>query len=94
MELETSYIKQYDSIDNGYNILLEGIKSYPRNKPVYCLTTQTLYESITQAAEECNVTPYLIIANIKGKNGGTKGLSWAYWDKNNNTYIEPKKFVS
>ena len=82
-ELETHYIKIYNSIDNGYNILLEGISSYNRTKPVFCVTTKTKYESISKAAISNNCLPTQIIENCKGKRGPIKGLQWTYWDTEN-----------
>lgn len=93
LELESYYIKKYNSIDNGYNILANGIKSYPRCKKVYCLTTHILYPSIKQAAEENDTTATRIIESCQGKNSGTKGLRWAYWNEKNNTYVESIPFV-
>lgn len=91
---ESYYIQKYDSINNGYNILSHGIESANKinQKPVYCLTTKILYPSITQAAYENDTDASRIIENCKGKNGGTKGLQWAYWDVENNTYIPPIPF--
>ena len=85
LELETYYIQHYNSIENGYNVLLQGIKTYPKTKKVYCLTTNTLYNSIKEAAEKNDLTtPYRIIENCKGLNSGVKGLEWTYWDDINN----------
>lgn len=84
LDLETYYINQYNSIENGYNVLEHGIQSYPRFKPVYCETTQTKYNSIKEAAEQNDCLPTQIIENCKGKRGPVKGLQWTYWDKENN----------
>ena len=84
LELETYYIKQYNSIENGYNILLHGIDSYPRNKPVYCMTTGRQYNSIKEASEDTYTLPSRIIQNCKGQIGPTKGLQWTYWDEKHN----------
>lgn len=93
LELETYYIKKYNSINNGYNILLKGIKSYPRNKKVFCLTTKILYNSIKEAALANQTTPTRIIENCKGKNSGTKGLEWTYWDDINNQPLSKPSFI-
>ena len=66
-ELETYYIAEYNSIQNGYNILPDGIASYPRAKPVYCVTTGIKYESIKEAAKATYSTSTHIIENCKGK---------------------------
>lgn len=95
LNCETEYIEELDAIENGYNILLHGIKSCAekRKKKIYCITTNTLYPSIKEAAEICNTEATRIIDNCKGRNSGTKGLQWAYWDEEKNTYIEPEKFI-
>lgn len=89
-ELETYYIDLYNSIENGYNILREGIDSYPRFKPVYCVTTQTKYPSIKEAALKNDCLPTQIIENCKGKRGPVKGLQWTYWDLELN---QPKDYT-
>ena len=66
LEIESYYIEIYDSIENGYNILPKGIVSYPRSKPVFCITTQTKYNSIKEAAEKTGCLPTAIIENCKG----------------------------
>lgn len=85
-ELETYYIDLYDCINNGYNILREGIESYPRTKPVFCVTTNIKYDSIKEAALKNNCLPTQIIENCKGKRGPIKGLQWTYW---NDTLNQP-----
>lgn len=92
LEMESFYIQYYNAINNGYNILLQGIKSYPRHKPVYCLTTQTKYASIKEASLATGVESSRIIQNCKGIIGPTKGLQWTYWDDDNNTYFPPRIF--
>lgn len=93
LELESIYIENYDSINNGYNILQNGISSYPRHKPVYCITTDTVYNSVKEAAMAYNADPSRIIANCKGKNSMVKGVEWTYWDKELNMPKEKPKFV-
>lgn len=80
LEIESYYIEIYDSIENGYNILPKGIVSYPRSKPVFCITTQTKYNSIKEAAEKTGCLPTAIIENCKGKVGPVKKLQWTYWN--------------
>lgn len=94
LELETYYIEYYDSIENGYNILKKGIASYPRHKPVFCITTQIKYDSIKEAAQSNKLLPSDIIENCKGKRGPVKGLSWTYWDIENNKPFVPKDFIA
>lgn len=93
-ELETYYISEYDSIQNGYNILPEGIASYPHFKPVYCITTNIKYDSIKEAAQATQSTSTDIIENCKGKRGPVKGLQWTYWDVKNNQPAEIIPFVA
>lgn len=93
LKLESYYIEKFNTIDNGYNVLNGGISSYPRNKPVYCITTKKQYNSITEAEQDTGCLSSAIIENIKGKRGPIKGLQWAYWDSNTNNYIEPILFV-
>lgn len=92
LELETFYIQYYNSIDNGYNVLLEGIKSYPRSKKVYCLTSEILYNSIKEASLATGIPGSRIIQNCKGLIGPVKSTQWTYWDDINNTYFPPKVF--
>ena len=92
-ELETYYIDLYDTINNGYNILREGIDSYPRLKPVFCITTNTKYNSIKDAAIANNCLPTQIIENCKGKRGPVKGLQWVYWNEESNQPNEITPFV-
>ena len=73
-ECERYYIELYDTINNGYNVLRNGIDSYPRLKPVFCITTNIKYDSIKDAAIENNCLPTQIIENCKGKRGPVKGL--------------------
>lgn len=93
IELESEYIEKYNSINNGYNILPKGIQSYPRNKPVYCKTTNTLYNSIKEAATAINTTSTYIIDNCKGKTSTIKGYDFYYWDINNNKIIDKPIFI-
>ena len=92
LELETQYIMEYNSIENGYNILLKGISSFPRYKPIYCITLNKKYNSIKEAAQENNIRSSEIIENCKGRRGPVKGLQWAYWNEERNTYEEPIPF--
>ena len=92
-ELETEFINKYNAIENGYNILLEGIKSYPRNKPVYCKTTNKLYESIKAAAQDIQTTATSIIENCKGRNSTVKGYDFYYWNKEKQCIIEKPVFI-
>lgn len=84
LDLETYYIKEYNSIQNGYNILLHGIQSYHRCRPVFCLTTQTKYSSIKEAAIDTDTLPSRIIQNCKGLIGPVKGNQWTYWNQEKN----------
>lgn len=86
LDLETYYIEKYNSIDNGYNILLHEIQSYHREKPVYCITTKKLYSSIKEAALDTKTQPSRIIQNCKGQIGPIGGLNWGYWDSEKSTY--------
>lgn len=55
LKKETFYIKQYDSINNGYNVLEEGQKSSPycfQGIRIYCIETGTYYDSIAEAARK------------------------------------------
>lgn len=94
LDLETYYIEQYNSINNGYNILLHGINSYPKYKSVFCVTTQTKYNSIKEAALDTNTFPYRIIQNCKGQIGPTKGYQWTYWDEIKNCPHDIIPFIS
>ena len=91
--LETYYIDLYNSIENGYNILREGIDSYPRLKPVFCITTNIKYNSIKEAALQNNCLPTQIIENCKGKRGPIKGLQWTYWNTELNQPYEVINFA-
>lgn len=93
LKLETKYILEYNSIEQGYNILLNGIKTYPRNKKVYCLTTNTLYPSINDAAQAISSNPSSIIQNCKGKVGPVKGTEWTYWDSEMEKPVNKNFFV-
>lgn len=92
-ELETYYIDLYDTINNGYNVLREGINSYPKLKPVFCITTNKKYSSIKEAAIENNCLPTQIIKNCKGKRGPVKGLQWVYWNEELNQPNEIIPFI-
>lgn len=92
-ELETYYIDLYDTINNGYNVLRNDIDSYPRLKPVFCITTNIKYDSIKDAAIENNCLPTQIIENCKGKRGPVKGLQWVYWNEELNQPNEIIPFI-
>lgn len=92
-DLETYYIDLYNTIENGYNILRKGIDSYPRFKPVFCVTTNTKYNSIKEAALANNCLPTQIIENCKGKRGTVKGLQWTYWNTELNQPYEIVDFI-
>lgn len=92
-ELETYYIDLYNSINNGYNILREGINSYPKTKPVFCVTTNTKYNSIKEAAIKNDCLPTQIIENCKGKRGPVKGQQWIYWNEELNQPDEIIPFI-
>lgn len=94
LDLETYYIEQYNSIENGYNVLLHGIDSYPRYKPVFCVTTQKKYNSIKEAALDTNTFPSRIIQNCKGQIGPVKGYQWTYWNQNLNRPDPIVPFIS
>lgn len=50
-------------------------------KPVYCVETDTLYESVTEAGRQLNIDPSNISAACKGKLKKTGGYSWKYANK-------------
>lgn len=93
LELESYYIQYYNTIENGYNILLHGINSYNRTKPVYCITTKKYYASIKEAALDNDCLPTQIIENCKGHRGPVKNNQWVYWDKEKNKPNEIIPFI-
>lgn len=96
LELESFYINKYNTIIDGYNILSKGIKSYNKytQKPVICLTTQTIYPSISNAIEQTNISgAYEIIKNCRGERGPVKGLEWAYWDNQLQRPVQKQEYV-
>ena len=93
LDLETYYIDLYNTIENGYNILRQGIESYPRFRPVFCITTQIKYNSIKEAAIQNNCLPTQIIENCKGRRGPVKGLQWTSWNNELNIPEKPMLFT-
>lgn len=83
LEKEAYYIQKFDSIQNGYNIAPLGCKDISPKKPVFCLSTNTLYESISEAARKNETVPNEIIRNCQGKSGKVKNKEWTYWDVKN-----------
>lgn len=53
LNLEEKYIQQYDCINNGFNISSRGEVGY--TKQVRCITTNMLYNSVSEAAEAVGV---------------------------------------
>lgn len=92
---EAFYINKFNTINNGYNVCPRGTEENSIKKPVYCLTTKKVYKSVTEAAEKNNISsPFLIIQNCKGENGGVKGLQWTYWDEHSESPVKKeKKFI-
>ena len=92
LTLETEHIQKYNSIKNGYNILLKGIQSYPRNKPIYCKNLNKIYSSIKEASLDLHIDSSAIIENCKGRRSPIKGNDFYYWDNINNTIIDKTPF--
>lgn len=78
LKKETYYIKKYNSIQNGYNIVEEGQKSSPfcfKGIKIYCIENKTYYESIAEAARQLNLSnPGDIEKVIRGDRNGCHGL--------------------
>lgn len=82
LEKETQLIRKLDTIKNGYNT------SYSENvvsKRVLCKTTNTVFESVAEAAQYANITPSTLSHCLSGDwdtCGDLNGdkLEWEYVD--------------
>lgn len=76
--------KQYQQIiDNQIN---------KAKKPVYCITTDTYYETVREGAKDTHCDESNLIKVCKGKYKTTNGLKWRYatWEEFNQKLIERK----
>lgn len=82
LQIESQLIQQYNSIENGYNVSPYG---NVESKRVICLTTQEMFDSITDAAiyggiSDSNLSHYLKGEwDSCGEKDGIK-LTWEYVD--------------
>lgn len=78
LKRETYYIKKYNSVENGYNVNVEGQKSSPycfKGIKIYCIENQTYYDSIAEAARQLNFSnPGDIEKVIRGERNGCHNL--------------------
>lgn len=77
LKLETFYIKKFDAINNGYNVIEDGQKSSPycfKGIPIYCIEKDTYYSSIAEAARQLNINSGDIEKVIRGERNGCHNL--------------------
>ena len=82
LEKETQLIKELDTIKNGYNT------SYSENvasKRILCKTTNTIFESVSDAAQYANIDPSTLSHCLSGDwdtcgNFNGNKLEWEYVD--------------
>lgn len=80
---EIYYIKKYNSIKDGYNILEGGTINNKRCcKKVICLETQEIFNSLTEAAKKYGKSGCVLSAVCSGKKPTFCGKHWAYLDEN------------
>ena len=82
LKIEADLIKTYDTIKNGYNISPHGTIE---SKRVICLTTQEIFDSITEAAAYGNISDSNLSHYLKGEwdtCGELNGikLTWEFLD--------------
>ena len=82
LKIEADLIKTYDTIENGYNISPYGTIE---SKRVICLTTQEIFDSITEAAAYGNISDSNLSHYLKGEwdtCGELNGikLTWEFLD--------------
>ena len=82
LKIEADLIKTYDTIKNGYNISPYGTIE---SKRVICLTTQEIFDSITEAAAYGNISDSNLSHYLKGEwdtCGELNGikLTWEFLD--------------
>ena len=93
-EIETYYIKKYDTVKNGENITFgKGTKGLGANKTsfkkrnlygkmgtkkVQCIETGETFESITECAKQLKLNPSHITAVCKGKRKSTGHKHFKY----------------
>lgn len=92
--LEQEYIMLYKTIENGYNVSPGGFKE--NKKQVLCITTNKIYDSVTEAAMDNNISSsnlshclhgdYNTAGNIKGIK-----LEWRFIRKDFNNNALKKK---
>ena len=61
---EQTLIKEYNSIENGYNIALGG--GIITNKAVLCLTTGEIFNSVNEASKYAGVSPSTMSKYLRG----------------------------
>ena len=82
LKIEADLIKTYDTIENGYNVAPYGTVE---SKRIICLTTQEIFDSITEAAayggiSDSNLSHYLKGEwDTCGELNGIK-LAWEFFD--------------
>ena len=82
LKIEANLIKTYDTIENGYNVSPYGTIE---SKRVICLTTQEIFDSITEAAAYGNISDSNLSHYLKGEwdtCGELNGikLTWEFLD--------------
>lgn len=90
--MEEMLIEKFNTlIPNGYNKIKGG---YEKNKPVMCIETGEVFDSIANASEMCGIN-YSSLINCCGKNGKAKTAGSYHWkyvnDKINELKMEPNQ---
>lgn len=85
IEIETNYILKFNSIKEGFNIILPA-KQPINDKRVKCVETGIIYKSINEAAEKTGVRSDSISAVCRGIQAKAGGYHWELVDEPGKKY--------
>lgn len=92
---EAFWIKYYDSIENGYNILPN--RYYSNNKPpkkVFCVELEKVFDSVCACARILGTTPSVIGNCCNGRKATFSGKHFCFLDNKGNPILSTIKNVA
>ena len=90
---ESYWIKKYNSIKNGYNILSgKYCTAISSPKKVYCVETREIFDTATLCSKVLNTTVSQISGCCCGRRTTVKGKHFCYLDENGNPKLNTIKW--